>query len=712
MRHFLLFLSFFALFLGTATTPTHAQEAEPDHYVQFRALSEIDTIAAGESIWIALEQELYPEWHSYWVNPGDSGAPTRVEWDLPEGFTITQLQWPTPHKLPYGPLLNYGYEGNVVALQKLTAPESFGGEKITLSGQAESLVCKDICIPEFGPVSITLNGENSIDNRAYVDAARAKMPTPSDLSAHFSQEGDNFVLRIEGTDICSAQNPCTDLEIFPYEWGLIVNTETPVGAYKDSILNIVQTASEERDIAEVTNSRIIIAYTDSSGARTAVEVNAEHQKITPVKAATDNITVEETQSPQNNMSLIAALGFALLGGLILNLMPCVFPVLSLKALSLAKLSKEDHSVARVHGLSYTTGVVLSFLAIASLLIFLKSIGAQIGWGFQLQNPLVVTLLAYLLFIVGLNLSGLFEFANPFGSTGQKLTSNHSASGSFFTGVLATLVATPCTAPFMAAALGYALVQPAAISLSIFAALGLGLALPFLALSFVPALGKVMPKPGAWMDTFKQFLAFPMFASAAWLVWVMSKQASSSAVLATLIGMVAISFGLWLWGKLPKAGLSRAILKTIAIISLISPLALLPSPSSVTQTGEQTLSLSLNEEAFSQDALSRYLENTNDPVFVEMTADWCITCKVNKATSINIAGTKKVIADNNVKYLLGDWTNRDERITQYLQQFNRSGVPLYVYYAPRPDALSERPAPKILPQILTPNIIQKALSGEE
>ena len=727
MRHLLLLFSIFTLALSAQAQQSFAQDGEPDNYVQFRALAETEVIAAGNEIWIALEQQLYPEWHSYWVNPGDSGAPTTVKWDLPEGFSVSELEWPTPHKLPYGPLLNYGYEGTVTALQKLTVPDTLPEGEIRITGTVEALVCKDICIPEYGPVSITFNAEAEVfaDNVEYFNAAQENLPQKTNITGTFAQDGENFVLTLNDTNHCTAAAPCSDVELFPYEWGLIDNT-APVSAQNiDNTLIITQKASTERDISEVVQSDFVFAYTNAEGQKQSFTVFGKNpapsteaaqdlaaKKATPEGSALSSAppppamalqdgpsATSQTQNATPTITLTHALLFALLGGLILNLMPCVFPVLSLKALSLVKLSKEERGTARKHGLAYTAGVMLSFLAIAGILIFLKSIGAEIGWGFQLQNPLVVSVLAYLLFILGLNLSGVFEFANPFANSGQKLTQNNNASGSFFTGILATLVATPCTAPFMAAALGYALVQPAGISLAIFAALGFGLALPFLALSFIPALANIMPKPGAWMENFRQFLAFPMFASAAWLIWVMSKQTDSVSMFGVLIGMVSLAFGLWLWARTPKKGAWRAILKIIALVALAAPVVLLPSSDAAPQA--QSEAADSFEEVFSQETLDTYLSTTNDPIFVEMTAAWCITCKLNNATSINIGTTKKVFSENNVRYLVGDWTNQDAAITAYLQEFGRNGVPLYVYYAPRPDALSERPAPKLLPQILTP-----------
>ena len=687
------------------SAPATAQQQEPDNYVQWRALAEMPEILAGEDIWIAVEQDIYPQWHTYWRNPGDSGSPTRIEWDLPAGFEVSEIHWPLPHKLPYGPLLNYGYEGRIALLQKLSAPDILPDGPVTLTARTEALVCKDICIPEFSSVSLTLNkpGNATMPNYAYFERAQDKLPSASAWPAYYTQEsgsGNDFVLEIETPFLCTPEQPCDDLELFPHEWGLVDNTaDARIERSMDKLI-IKQTASPDRDITEVPQARFLVAYNNAQGAREAFEISGA--LVTPPAAATSAaaaIDVAITADISPDVTLAQALLFALLGGIILNLMPCVFPVLSLKALSLVKIAEKQPGLARMHGLSYTAGIILSFLAIAGVLIALKSVGAEIGWGFQLQNPLVVGLLAYLLFVIGLNLSGLFDVGGNFANTGQTLTQKSGLGGSFFTGILATLVATPCTAPFMAAALGYALVQPAVISLGIFAALGLGLALPYLALSFIPALDRLLPKPGAWMDTFKQLLAFPMFASAAWLVWVLSQQAGTMGVLSVLMGMVALAFGIWLWRHLPAAGFWRFLLKLLAIAAIIAPFIMLPRGGDQTSAIEEDLKFG---EAFSPAILQQALAS-DAPVFVEITAAWCITCKLNHAVGINIAPTKNAFANNNVRFLVGDWTNYDPAITDYLHKFDREGVPLYVFYA-APDANGQRPAPQVLPQILTPGTI--------
>lgn len=691
-----------ALLLSLFLIPAAAQAQNTDKLVKIRILPERGNIQAGEEIWIGIEQSIKTEWHTYWKNPGDSGSEPRIKWTLPKGFEVSDIHWPTPHKLPYGPLLNYGYSDHVILLQKLTAPEQLPDGPVTLKADIEVLVCKEECIPEFSLHELTLNDKTAAreNNAAYINAALSKLPKKTNQSVFFEEDEGEFILSSTLPDGKSfTEEELASMEFFPTDWGLVLNTEEARAEMMEGNL-VLRQKRGDRSIKSIEQSGGVIAY-ESNGERKAFSFVAQNGSA--VLDAMDKAS-KEIKAATSTTFLQAAL-FALLGGLVLNLMPCVFPVLSIKALSLVKMSEKHPEKARAHGLSYTAGVMLSFLTIAGILLVLKASGAGIGWGFQLQNPIVVSLLAYMLFLVGLNLSGYFEIGGHFGQFGNKLTQGDGLTNSFFTGVLATLVATPCTAPFMALAIGYALVQPAFVSLSVFAALGFGLALPYLALSFIPSLQKILPKPGAWMETFRQFLAFPMFASAAWLVWVLSQQAGSMGVLGVLFGTVALTFGLWLVRIKPEKGVHKVLLRAVIIACFLMPIALLPA--GTVGDGVQTKSTLKFGETFSQEKLDTLLAG-DDPVFVEMTAAWCITCKVNHAVAINTEATHKTFADNNVRYLIGDWTNYDEHITKYLNTYGREGVPLYVYYGPPDAETNERPEPVILPQILTPDAIRKTI----
>ena len=686
MRQILSLLTFALIIIGLPA-PSPAQT--PDNLVQIRLLAEKSQINANEDIWIGIEQTITPEWHTYWVNPGDSGTATTANWRLPEGFAIGDIQWPIPEKLPYGPLLNYGYENTVTLLQKLTVPAEIPEGAFTLTADIELLVCKEECIPEYGTYTLTLNAPETTteDNSTLFADALSKLPSKSEAhTAAFYEQNGNFILEANGFEAINADT----IEFLPIDWGIISNSAEQSVRVENNMLTITQARGERSlDTLEIING--LIAFTEQNGTRRALHISATAK---PAPITEQPVETTEAAQATNGITIPQALLFALLGGMILNLMPCVFPVLSIKALSLVKIAAENKEAAphkaKIHGLAYTAGVILSFLAIAAILLILKSAGAGIGWGFQLQNPIVVGSLALLLFAIGLNLSGYFEFGKSI-SVGNTLTQKQGPSGSFFTGVLATAVATPCTAPFMAGAIGFALTQTAAVNLLVFAALGLGLALPYLALSFTPSLQKIMPKPGAWMDVFKQLLAFPMFLSAVWLTWVLTKQAGATGLLQLLLAASALTFGLWLFK------FKRIFAKTLAFIMFATTIGLVSIQSQM--PASDTPQAEMTHNTYSPKALQTTLSG-DAPVFVEMTADWCITCKVNAAIGINIPATRKAFTDNNVTYLIGDWTNEDPIITQYLENYERNGVPLYVYYGPR-DANGTRPQGQVLPQILTP-----------
>ncbi len=726
------------MLIFTHIAASHAEEKTPEKIVQLEILLEKNKISAGETITVALKQDIYPKWHTYWINPGDSGAPTRIKWTLPEGFEIGEIMWPAPEKIPYGPLLNYGYENTVVFPQTLTAPADYDGAPIALLADIELLVCEEECIPEFDEISFTLNDtENVVNEKVIVapdiiEVAVATLPVPVDWTVTVSKDQTRAEYIFGQDTLQTLKNAGIDFtkaafEVMPADWGIVQNAASTTFILKNGVLQIRQ-AADSRDIStlgktggllRITENGVYkpVSYKFSADIKTKNTALAALENADNISANQSSQSIEIENTPiksaaiSPDISIIDALIYAFLGGLVLNLMPCVFPVLSIKALTLVKIAEKHPAQAKIHGLSYTSGVILSFIAIAAVLIALKLGGASIGWGFQLQNPIVVTLLAYLIFLLGLNMGGFFEIPSGFANVGGKLANAHGYTGSFFTGILATLVATPCTAPFMGVAIGFALVQTIPVNLGIFAALGFGLAAPYLLISLIPALQKALPKPGAWMETFRQLLAFPLIASAAWLGWVLSQQAGSTGVLGLLFGAVALAFGIWLLKHQPRNMAGKTLVILLAIIALLAPIALLPlsTQSSVKalQTNAGETSVQKFGEAYSNEKLEALLQG-NDPIFVEMTAAWCITCKVNHAVAINIDSTKTAFAQNNVQYLIGDWTNYNKNITEFLNRYGRNGVPVYVYYGPR-DLNGERPKEQVLPQILTPGLLSDLVS---
>lgn len=708
-------LYFFIFLLSVTTpfvTPTYADE-ELEQYTQVRIIAERTAIRPADQITLAIDIKLAPHWHVYWQNPGDSGLPVRIEWDAPEGFEIGEIKWPTPDKISYDILVNYGYYNQAVLLQTLKTPDILPEGKITLTATINLLVCNEICIPEQSTISIDLNAPEDLDtdNSAYIQESYTKIAKPINGAFLYSEADKTLRLSLVPEDRTLLNEATTEnLEFFPIDWGIINHVAMPNVQIDDGKITILHERGDQAftDIKEL-NGLLVIKGEQGNNKGFAITALPEESATAPVVTINKN-NIEIIEPVKNvqvkKITWFSALYLALFGGLILNLMPCVFPILSMKALSLVKMNDKENKEARTHGIAYTLGVVLSFLVIGGILLVLKEAGTVVGWGFQLQNPMIVAVLAYLLFIIGLNLIGFFEFKSNFGNIGNKLTQGQSLSSSFFTGTLATIVATPCTAPFMGAAMGYALTQPAIVSMSVFGALGFGLALPYLVLSYVPQFRRILPKPGAWMNVFKQFLSFPIFASSIWLIWVLSQQSGSYGVLLVLLGMLAIAFCVWL-SHLKSKGIARRLTSILFVLFMFLPifsLSYIKNTSDSNASAQKSYSFGM---PFSPEKLSILLEG-DDPIFVEMTAAWCITCKVNHAIAINTDATKTLFKENNVQYLIGDWTSHDDTITQYLQAFGRNGVPIYVFYAKRDAHSGKRPEAKLLPQIITTKTLQKTI----
>lgn len=668
-------------------------------------LTDAQILAPGASANLALRLQTAPGWHTYWSNPGDSGAATSIEWTLPAGVETTAIVWPAPVRLPYGPLMNYGYEDEVWHLVGLNVPADWPvGEPVRLEAEATWLVCADICIPESGSFSLDIpTGPSANVDPASADAFalwQSRVPTASPYNADIAASGDVALLTIAGSFDAGAVE---DVYFFPNSNGVLDHAGEQVWSLTETGIEIAlppgQATLNDPGSSEIDG---VLAVTEVLGSRS---FTSSYQLSAPVEivagAALSGLAVAPDGFAAAPLGLALAGLFAFLGGVLLNLMPCVFPILSIKALALMRQENRESSALRPHGLAYTAGVSMAFLAIAGVLVALRAGGAQIGWGFQLQSPVFVAILAYLFFVIGLNLSGLFSIAGP-ANAGASLTGGNGTRGAFFTGALAVVVATPCTAPFMAAALGAALAMPIAGMLWVFVMLGLGFAAPFLLLTLVPGLGRRLPKPGAWMDRLKQGLAFPMYASAAWLVWVLALQVGADAILTVLIGGVLLAFGLWL--ALPVATQASTFSRAVGAGAAVIALALLALPATAERRSDGTI-ISSGEtyhEPFSAEALAE-ARAAGQPAFVHMTAAWCITCQVNERVALAGDAFENAIGPDKIRYFVGDWTNEDAEITAYLEAFGRSGVPLYVVYP------ADGGAPELLPQILTPASVADAFA---
>lgn len=675
--------------LFAAIEPCSAQ-VDDGAKVKARLIAESATIAPGGTVAVAFEQVIRPGWHTYWLNAGDVGQPTTLDWSLPAGWHAGALQWPYPMRLPVGPFMDYGYEGKVWILTHLTAPAGARpGDTIALKAHASWLVCKEICIPEDAALGLSLR----IGTAAPVDterfaAARALLPVPSPWEMRYAL-ARSLDLYVAAGSLARA-HPQSAI-FFPSRNGIVnAPAAQTMGFASDGIVLRLSPAKGFAKRGGAVAGVLVLTSTD--GSVQALEVQALPG---PVPPATFDTGARET-------GFLLALLFAFAGGLILNLMPCVLPVLAMKAFALSSQAGRDRAEAVRESLAYGIGAILSFVALGALLIALRAGGQVIGWGFQLQEPMIVAGFALLMFGVGLNLSGVFEIAS-FGG-GEGLTRTSGEIGSFFTGVLAVAVAAPCTAPFMAAALGYALTQTAIVALGIFLALGFGFAAPFVLIGVSPALMRALPRPGAWMLVFKQALAFAMYGTAAWLVWVLAQQAGANAVAAVLAAMVAAAFGAWIWGMSrnfsPRGRGIGSLITLVAIVAALSCLALLRTTPAQANGGGVNVS-GLPSSPYSAARLAA-LRDARTPVFVNATAAWCITCLVNDEAALSGARVHQAFRDRHIAYLVADWTRRDPEITHLLAAHGREGVPLYLYYAPGAGE------PKVLPQILTEGEVLAAI----
>ncbi len=678
-------------------------------------VSEDAWIQPGAPFTLGLRLSMDPGWHSYWENPGDSGEPTEIEWDLPERYAAGDIQWPYPERIDAPPFRTYGYSDEVLLLTEITPPADLQpGTRVDIEAMAYWLICEEICLPAEEAVSITLPVKNEEpakgpDSEAFSTARSRHSASLEGWEFQAVSNTGSYALRI--TPPAGASVDMEGAYFFPSDNTTLEHAAPqPITRDGDTFLMALQQSEYAAGTADRLRGALVAGEGnswDTEGRVRALRVDAGVEDAQSASAATGT-----TSSADSMFSLGWLLIFGFLGGLLLNLMPCVFPVLSIKILGFAQHGDQDRATMTKHGFVFGFGVIASFWVLAILLLALRAAGNQIGWGFQLQSPLFVAGMALLFFAIGLNLMGVFEIGGQLmrlGGRMERASTQHPYRESFLSGVLATLVATPCTAPFMGAALGAAIVLPAAEALMIFTSLGVGMAVPYVVFSMTPALVRRLPGPGPWMETFKQVLAFPMLATTTWLVWVFGNQTGIDGTALLLIGLLFLGLALWVIGRWPAVQISsrlRAITRGIAVAAVLVAALAVYSGASYQKTFIDTVSQDEDAawQAFSTEQVES-LRAEGRPVFVDFTAAWCLTCQVNKRTTLNTPTVQAAFREKGVALFQADWTNQDAEITRALEAHGRSGVPLYVLYTGSTDD-----AFTLLPEILTESIVLDALAS--
>lgn len=722
--------------------------------VEVELIAEQVVATPGQSLQAGLRIRHDPQWHTYWRNPGDSGLPTILDLTLPGAVTAGPIQWPAPQRLPVGPLLNFGYEGEIVLPFELKLPENFAASELKIAGHAQWLVCKDVCIPGEAKLQLTLPVRPAAAAGASAwaslfESMRARTPTRTvALQADVltdARPGQSLLIALQPwPDAAAAAKPAVvpaSAEFYPYSNELISNPlpqrllSIRAGSGEQSALEVPLVSGVDSNrlqeglfrqaagvlvidgqAVEVSLKTESLAASWQSGATVRAQTiaaapSASTSTATSTSTAISGTSAARESNSANSLSFAMAIGFALLGGLILNLMPCVFPVIGLKLLSFVNQAQAQRRSVMSHALAFAFGVLAAFWALALLMVLMRSAGQAMGWGFQLQSPAFVLAMALLFLVIGLNLAGLFEWGVPMAGLAARPTpAATSASPSYWSdlgsGALAVLVATPCTAPFMGSALGYTLSQPLALTLLVFTALGLGMAAPYVVLALQPSWTRRLPRPGPWMQTLKQLLAFPMFATVCWLLWVLVLQTGSNGVLDFGMAAILAALAAWIYGRFVQRGVRRQRF-AVLMVAIIAALALWPvlRLSTADASANPTASAAPQDEtswqAWSPAALERAL-SSGSPVFVEFTAAWCVSCQANKKLVLERDVVRQAFSDRKVVLLRADWTSRNREISDALAGFGRNGVPLYVYYA-----AGDR-TPRLLPELLTQDIVLDAL----
>jgi len=740
---------------GAAPTPQVAAArtgATRVEAIEVELVAEADAVVPGQPLRLGLRILHDPQWHTYWRNPGDSGLPTQLALELPAGFRAGAIEWPAPQRLFIPPLANFGYEGEIVLPVPLQVPAAIDGEQVRFTGRASWLMCREVCIPGDADVALELPVQRSgkaAKSRfaALFDAADSRIPRER-ITAHVFADGDTLSIGL-AQRVASA-------EFFPYREGSLRNADEQVLYAVDGGVRLAVRLTEDgarqarADATALAQAAEGIVVVDGQARELAVSIAPAAlpvgDEIARVAAApqaapaprTDGLELPGLRGsaglspgapvagsdgarspgagPAGASSLWVAALFGAVGGLILNLMPCVFPVIGLKVLGFARHGSAGGAASRIGALAFSAGVVISFWVLAALLLGLRAAGEAAGWGFQLQSPLFVAAMALLFVAIALNFSGVYEIGlslTRLGQFGQGAgAASHPLAGSFGSGVLAVLVATPCTAPFMGSALGYTLGSSALEALVVFTAIGLGMAAPYLLLGLFPAWLRWLPRPGRWMETFRQSLAFPMYATAAWLAWVLGQQAGIDAVFALAIGAVLLGLALWLVGRFVQGGSGRRRAWAASLAVAVLALGLWTAwphgvagdePAARARAGATGSGEVSGWQPWSRARVADALAS-GQPVFVDFTAAWCVSCQANKRLVLEREAIVAAMAQRGVVRLRADWTNRDAAITEELARYGRNGVPLYLLFTPG------QPAPRILPELLTSGIVMDALAS--
>jgi thiol:disulfide interchange protein DsbD len=726
MRIRSLIFALYVLFAAGLPALAADSSAEAPHVrVQLMVLPE--GLTPGKSADAGLYFKIEPGWHIYWKNAGDAGLPPQVQWTLPEGIDAGALQFPAPKRLPLGPLMDFGYENEVLFPLTLKVAKTMPPGSALLHANVSWLVCQSSCVPGRAQLEVSRGvsdhptkslpqGSDAAIFRRFIGELPKPLPKSYKTAFQPSKEGLRLV-------VLTGQRE-TQAEFFPAVQGVLANaapqkvTPTPTGMILDlkKDKKLTDNPSELDGVLELSRGRAFELAAASSATAIASANAASAPVIAPAPAAVAApvaapVAAEDSHTPASAPApevpshvwpeLIKTFGLAFLGGMILNLMPCVFPVLFLKGLALVNSGNEERHRLRAHGFVYTAGILVSFWVLVAVLLTLRAAGARLGWGFQFQSPVFLMLMAGLLFFLGLSLAGQFEIGLSLTSAGGSFAARQGFMGSFFTGVLAVVVATPCTAPFMGAAIGYALAHSAAVTFSVFTALALGLAAPYVAITFQPAWTRLLPRPGVWMDVLKQAISLPIFATVIWLAWVLAQAYGANVSAALLMSFLLLAVAGWFLGRWPAKRWSSAVV-ALLLIAVIAFSVIVPGKLMVTREPATAAATHDGWEPWSAEAVSRSLAEGR-PVFVDFTASWCLSCQVNERVALDQPAVQKAFAEANVERLRADWTQRQEAITEALTALGRSGVPAYALYSPG------RSNPQLLPEVLTPGLVIDALA---